>query len=105
MRGRGSWLMANAATTVAAPLSTAAEWNLWIAALVVALLGLVALIDYRPWHAWTATLLGMWLVASPWVFGFSAATLIAWTVVGAGALVILFSLGSLVLSTDERRYA
>ncbi len=43
------------------------------------------------WTNWTLVGLGIWLILSPWVLGFSAFNLPAWNSVLFGALVAIFS--------------
>ena len=99
------WLLGNAASTVAAPLSNAAEWNLWIVGGITAVLSLIALAEYRPWEEWASIVVGAWLVASPWIFGFTAATAMAWSVGIAGGVLIVLGIWALVANIGSRRYA
>jgi hypothetical protein len=99
------WLLANESTTLAAPLSSGAEWNLWIAGVAAAAISLAALVDYRRWEEWLSVLIGVWLIASPWVFGFTAASMMAWSVGIAGGLLVVLGAWSLMANIEERRYA
>ncbi|MGD9739561.1 MAG: SPW repeat protein [Bauldia sp.] len=99
------WVLGNDATTVAASVSDLANWNLWIAGGAVVVLALAAILSYRPWEEWVSVLIGAWLVASPWVFGFTAATVLAWTVWVAGGVLVVLGLWALGANIDTRRYA
>ncbi len=44
------------------------------------------------WNHWTLVVLGLWLILSPWILGFSALNLAAWNSVLIGVLVVIFSL-------------
>jgi hypothetical protein len=85
------WIFANADSTVVAPLTNGAEWNLWVVGAAVILLSVVAAIAYQAWEEWLTALLGIWLVASPWIFSFSDATAITWSTILSGAAITLVS--------------
>ena len=72
--------------------TSVAAWNAWISALVVAGLTTAALLRFYEWEEWLNALVGVWLVASPWVLGFSAVVAATWSVVVLGALVAIASL-------------
>ena len=99
------WVLANAASTVAAPLTSGAEWNLWIVGGAVVVLAVAALMSYRAWEEWLSALLGVWLVASPWVFGFSDATAMLWSTLVAGAAVFVLGVWTLITNPGTRSYA
>lgn len=44
---------------------------------------------------WIVFLLGLWVLVSPWILGFSAYTLAMWSNVVAGILIIIYSLWEL----------
>jgi len=46
------------------------------------------------WYQWTVIGIGIWLLFSPWLLGFSELNLPAWNSVIAGILVIVFMLWS-----------
>lgn len=99
------WVLSDAASSVAAPLSDAANWNLWIGGTITVALALAALANYRSWEEWVSTLIGAWFVASPWIFGFTAATAMAWSVGIAGGILVAFGLWSLLVNSNGRSYA
>jgi hypothetical protein len=49
----------------------------------------------RRWQDWVSLIVGAWLVASPWVLGFSSETTILWTMAGVGAAVVLVAVWAL----------
>ncbi|MCL4404066.1 SPW repeat protein [Patescibacteria group bacterium] len=42
------------------------------------------------WTQWILLILGLWLLLSPWLLGFSAFNLVAWNNILVGALIIIF---------------
>ncbi|MCW5717885.1 MAG: SPW repeat protein [Bauldia sp.] len=99
------WLLGDVASTGAAPLSDAANWNLWIAGAIMVVLSLAAIANYRPWEEWVTALIGVWLIASPWVFGFTAASTMAWSVGIAGGVLVVLGLWSVFVNSNGRSYA
>jgi hypothetical protein len=49
----------------------AGKIDLWVSGAALAAISLVAILAYVNWEAWANLLLGLWLVASPWILGFS----------------------------------
>jgi len=43
----------------------------WVSAVLLAACSLPTLIAFREWEDWTNCLLGLWILASPWVLGFA----------------------------------
>ena len=43
----------------------------WVSAVLLAAFSLAALIAFREWGDWANCLLGLWILASPWVLGFA----------------------------------
>jgi hypothetical protein len=99
------WIFANADSTVAAPLTNGAEWNIWIVSGAVIVLSLVALLAYQAWEEWGTALLGLWLVASPWIFGFSDATAMTWNIAIAGGVIALLAAWAALANSGTRRLA
>ena len=84
----GVWLILSPWILGFSPEMTA-MWNAVLVGAVIALLALSTLVNFRKWEEWAGILLGLWLIASPWVLGF-AATLSAatWNFVAVGILAI-----------------
>jgi hypothetical protein len=72
---------------VAAGFTTAA-WNAWVLGVVIAVLALWAAFRFAEWHDWANGVLGVWLVASPWILGFAALTAAVWNHVVVGLLIV-----------------
>jgi len=99
------WIFANADSTLAAPLTNGAEWNLWIVGGAVIVLSAIAAVAYQAWEEWIAALLGLWLVASPWIFSFSDATAMTWSVAVSGAAIVVLAAWAAMSNPGTRRYA
>jgi hypothetical protein len=47
------------------------KMDLWATSAVIAIISLAAIIAYKDWEEWANFLLGLWLIASPWLLGFA----------------------------------
>ena len=56
------WMFAQANGTAAADLR--------VSGVAVAILSLAAMLAFATWEEWANLLLGLWLIASPWILGF-----------------------------------
>jgi len=61
--------------------------NAWISAIVIGALAVGAIGAFREWEEWLNLLAGIWVVAAPWVLGFTAITFAMWVHVVLGLLV------------------
>jgi hypothetical protein len=68
------------------------SWNAWIVAVMLGALATAALSMFAEWEEWANLVLGLWLIASPWLLGFAATANAMWTVVVLGVLVAAVSL-------------
>ncbi|MEK7464410.1 MAG: SPW repeat protein [Patescibacteria group bacterium] len=50
------------------------------------------------WNYWALIVLGVWLIVSPWVLGFSDLNLVLWNNLMVGGLMIIFALWNLTPS-------
>jgi hypothetical protein len=50
----------------------AAATNAYIVGVIIAAMALAALFAFQAWEEWVSAILGVWLVISPWVLGFSS---------------------------------
>lgn len=48
-----------------------ARIDLWISSLAVVILAAAAIVAYANWKEWLNSLLGVWLIVSPWILGFA----------------------------------
>jgi hypothetical protein len=67
-------------------------------ALVAAALG--AMLTPKAWEEWTEAILGLWMMISPWMLGFSTHMMAMYAAVGCGVLVVLLSLWTLATDKD-----
>ncbi|MGH6894965.1 MAG: SPW repeat protein [Geminicoccaceae bacterium] len=91
------WVLqfASGATTVGTPAEAAAAgsvvvaaaWNAWIFGVVVAAIAAAGLLGAHAWEEWTNLLIGLWLVISPWVLGFSGNAVATWNTLVVGLLI------------------
>jgi hypothetical protein len=61
--------------------------NAWVSGIVIGALAIGALGAFREWEEWLNLLAGIWVVAAPWVIGFTAITYAMWAHVLLGLLV------------------
>lgn len=50
---------------------TATEMDLWISGAAIAVISLGAIAAFTRWDEWVNLFLGLWLIASPWLLGFT----------------------------------
>jgi len=48
--------------------------DIWASSAVIVLASVAAIIAFSEWEEWLNFLLGIWLIASPWVLGFAHST-------------------------------
>lgn len=76
-----------------------AMWSALISGLALAATALGAVLVPRAWEEWTEGALGLWMVVSPWVLGFTAERNALYAAVTAG--VIAMALAAWTLATDK----
>jgi hypothetical protein len=70
----------------------AAKWNAAVFGIVLAYFACASLSESKQWEEWVTVVLGVWVVAAPWVLRFTADNTAARVHWGVGALVIIASL-------------
>ena len=70
---------------------TYALWNSVVFGAAVFVFAAWALFAPRKWEEWTNLILGLWLIASPWVLGFHTYTVAAANMVIVGVVIAVFS--------------
>ena len=71
-------------------------------ALIAAAMG--AMLVPRAWEEWTEGVIGLWLMASPWVLGFSTMREAMLSAVVTGVVVMLLSVWTLLADKDYRSW-
>jgi len=61
------WLLGYVATT-------AAFYNAIALGVIIAVVAVAALVAFHAWEEWAMGVLGLWLIVSPWLLGFTAVT-------------------------------
>jgi SPW repeat len=80
-----------------------ARLDLWASGAAIAAISIAAIIAFSNWEEWLNFLLGVWLIASPWVLGF-AHTRAMHVSIGLGALVAFVATLELWLVNYEPQY-
>lgn len=78
------------ALTIPAPEGTSTlpvTVNLVASGAAAIALAIAALVAFRQWEEWLDVALGLWLIVSPWVLGFSYAQTAVWVAVAGGAVI------------------
>lgn len=83
----GLWLVASP-WVLQFSTASAATWNAWISGSIIAVLAAAALYQVQKWEEWTNAVIGIWLVVSPWVLGFSSDPVTTWNAAIIGLLVL-----------------
>ena len=75
------------------------KMDLWATGAVVALISLAAMIAYKDWEEWANFLLGLWLIASPWLLGFAHTSAMHFSI-GIGIVIAFLAVLDLWLHYD-----
>ena len=78
----------------------AARLDFWLGALAIVTLSTAAMFAYANWEEWANVLVGLWLIASPWLLGFAHLRAMPFAV-GVGAIVIFMAMPGLWLVYDD----
>ncbi|MER3479444.1 MAG: hypothetical protein C4327_02900 [Meiothermus sp.] len=81
------WILGYASTS-------AALWNGILVGIVVAVLALTHMRGGPLWEEWVSLALGIWLILSPWLLGFSSLSVPTWNAVVVGVLVAILALAA-----------
>ena len=79
---------------------TSPTWNALVVGTLIALVALHALYRVFAWQEWATLVLGLWLIASPWVLGFSAMPAVMMNAVIVGALIAALAFTALGSDRD-----
>lgn len=75
--------------------TTAATWNFLVAGVLLVATALGAIFLPRLWEEWTETAIGLWVVVSPWLVGFSASDAAKADAILSGLVILTLSLWTL----------
>lgn len=75
--------------------------DLWVTSAIIVILSLAAIIAYRDWEEWINVLMGVWLIASPWLLGFPHTRAMHLSI-GFGVVIVLLALLDLFLHYEKR---
>ncbi|WFU79678.1 SPW repeat protein [Bradyrhizobium sp. CIAT3101] len=75
--------------------------DLWVTSAIIVVLSLAAIIAYRDWEEWINVLMGVWLIASPWLLGFPHTRAMHLSI-GFGIAIVLLALLDLFLHYEKR---
>jgi len=76
-----------------------AKIDVWVSSAAVAVVSILALIAFSSWQEWLNLLLGVWLIISPWVIGFTHTRAMNYSI-GIGAAVAFLAGIELMLIYD-----
>jgi hypothetical protein len=81
--------------------NSAGKLDLWASGAAIAAISLAALFAFARWEEWANLLLGLWLVASPWLLGFAHTRAMHFSI-GIGCVVAFLALLELWLVYEAR---
>lgn len=90
----GLWMLVSP-WALAFAAETRPMWNSVVLGILIAAVALHAMFRQFAWQEWTQAFCGAWLIASPWVLGFSALSAAAINAVGIGGVVLAAALWAL----------
>src|ERR1700741_1314839 len=95
----GLWMIA-APWALKFEAETNPMWNAVIVGVFIAAIALFAFFRVMAWQEWANVALGVWLVISPWIVGFSGLVAALWNAVIVGAVIAVLALWALATDKD-----
>ncbi|MGV8804560.1 MAG: SPW repeat protein [Polaromonas sp.] len=95
----GVWMLASPWVLGFQDMAAAMNSAIAVGVLLIAT-ALGAILVPRAWEEWTEGVLGLWMVASPWVLGFSMDKQIMLSAVVSGVLVVALAAWTLLTDSD-----
>lgn len=77
--------------------------DVWLTSAAIVAISVGAMFAYANWAEWANLLLGLWLVVSPWLLGFTGTRAMHFSV-AVGAVVAFLAALELFLHYDETHY-
>jgi uncharacterized membrane protein len=84
---------------------TSAATNAWITGGLIAVLAAAALISFQKWEEWINALLGVWLIASPFILGLTANMTVVWNLIIVGVLVAILAIWAAATTEESGNWA
>jgi SPW repeat len=79
--------------------NSAGKMDLWATGAAIAVISLAAIVAYAKWEEWANLLLGLWLIVSPWILGFTHTSAMHFAI-GIGCVVAFMAALELFLLYD-----
>jgi SPW repeat len=79
--------------------------NFSIVGFLISFFAITCLLEFKVGEEWTNVWMGAWLLGSPWLLHFTAATSLRWSAVLIGAIVIICSALALSKERDRKHLA
>lgn len=95
----GAWLVLSP-WALGFSAETAAMANTVVVGIALVAVALGAIFVPRAWEEWTESALGVWMIASPWVLGFSALGVATRSAVATGIAVTALAAWTLVTDAE-----
>jgi hypothetical protein len=67
----------------------------WVGGIVIAVMGIAALVQFAEWEDWIALVAGVLMIIAPWVLGFASVPYALWACVVLGIVVALASVSEI----------
>ena len=99
----GLWLFVSP-WVLAYAMQDAAAWNAYIMGAAIVIFAAIAAYMPKAWEEMINTVLGVWLVLSPYVLGFAGQTMIAVHTVVVGVLVTVFAVWAMFSDKEFEKY-
>jgi hypothetical protein len=78
----------------------AVDINLWASGAAIGAISVAAMVAFAWWKEWVNLLLGLWLIASPWLLGFAHTSAMHFSI-GIGVVVAFMSVLEIWLVYDK----
>jgi membrane protein YdbS with pleckstrin-like domain len=82
----GIWLAVSPYVLGYADQATPA-WNAYVVGVVILVIAAAAIWAFQKWEEWINAVLGLWLIVSPWILGYSEVATPLWNQIIVGVVV------------------
>ena len=97
----GVWLFISPWVVGYAGMASAAAWNAWILGVAIVVFAAFAVSMPQIWEETVNIILGVWMVISPWVLGFTGTRNVEANAVIVGILVVVFAAWAMTLARQQ----